>query len=96
MEQERPTRLEVHQEPLPLVVEVWLPSTGEEDRTEKLPGYQARGDAEIWLLRPQERTLIAAVREPDGSYTEQVYHGGVIRPRALPDATIDLDELFDL
>jgi hypothetical protein len=40
--------------------------------------------------------LIASVREPDGSYTEHVFHGGLIRPRALPNVAIDLDELFDL
>jgi Uma2 family endonuclease len=96
MKHEQPTRLEVHQEPLPLVVEVWSPSTGEEDRTEKVPGYQRRGDAEIWLLRTQERTLLAYVREPDSSYSQHVYHGGIIRPRALPDVAIDLDELFRL
>jgi Uma2 family endonuclease len=96
LDHEQPTSLEVYRDPLPLVVEIWSPSTGEEDRTEKLPGYQRRGDAEIWLLRPQERTLIASVRGPDGSYAEQVYHGGVVRPHALPGVAIDLNELFDL
>jgi Uma2 family endonuclease len=96
MKQEQPTHLEVHRDPLPLIVEVWSPSTGKEDLTEKLPGYQGRGDAEIWLIRHQERALIASVREPDGSYSEHVYHGGVIHPRALPNVAIDLDELFRL
>jgi Uma2 family endonuclease len=93
---EEPARLEVYSDPLPLVVEVWSPSTGKEDLTDKLPGYQARGDAEIWLLRPHERTLIASVRQPDGSYTEHVHRGGIIRPAALPAVSIDLDELFRL
>jgi Uma2 family endonuclease len=96
MKREQPDRLEVHIEPMPLVVEVWSPSTGKEDLTEKLPGYQARGDAEIWLLHPGERTLRAWVRQPDGTYTEHVYHGGLVRPAALPGVTIDLDELFRL
>jgi Uma2 family endonuclease len=96
MEREQPTQLEVHREPLPLVVEVWSPSTGTEDLTEKLPGYQQRGDAEIWLLRAQERTLRAYVRQPDGTYIEHVYHGGLVRPAALPNVAIDLDELFAL
>ncbi len=96
MEREQPTRLEVNADPLPLVIEVWSPSTGEEDRTEKLPGYQQRGDAEIWLLRPQEGTLITSVRRPDGGYSEQVYHGGIVEPAALPGVRIDLDELFRL
>lgn len=93
---EHPTRLEVYAEPLPLVVEVWSPSTEEEDLTEKLPGYQERGDAEIWLIHPRERRLTASVRQPDGSYVGRVYQGGVIRPAALPDVSIDLDEIFAL
>jgi Uma2 family endonuclease len=93
---EHPTRLERYADPLPLVVEVWSPSTGKEDLTDKLPGYQARGDAEIWLLHPRERHLIASIRRPDGTYTEHVYRGGFIQPAALPNVSIDLDELFDL
>jgi Uma2 family endonuclease len=95
-EREEPDRLEVHNEPMPLVVEVWSPSTGKEDLTEKLPGYQERGDAEIWLLHPGERTLRAWVRQADGSYVEHGYRGGVVRPSTLPGVSIDLDELFRL
>jgi Uma2 family endonuclease len=96
MEQHHPDRLEVHQDPLPLVVEVWSPSTGKEDLTDKLPGYQERGDAEIWLIHPRERTLRAFVRQADGSYTEAIYRGGTISTAALPNVSIDLDELFSL
>ncbi len=39
--------LEVYGDPLPLVVEVWSPSTGAYDVNEKLAEYQARGDREI-------------------------------------------------
>ncbi|MGH2585025.1 MAG: Uma2 family endonuclease [Dehalococcoidia bacterium] len=93
---EQPTRLEVYNEPLPLVVEVWSPSTGKEDFTEKLPGYQRRGDAEIWLIHPRDHTLRAWVCNPDGTYTEHLHRGGTIRPAALPNVSIDLDELFRL
>jgi Uma2 family endonuclease len=96
MERERPTRLEWYTDPLPLVVEVWSPSTGKEDLTDKLPGYQQRGDAEIWLIHPRERTLRAFVRQTDGSYTEHIYRGGAVRPTVLPIVSIDLDELFRL
>src|SRR5688572_11963618 len=65
MDSEHPDRLEVYEDPLPLVVEVWSPSTGKEDLTDKLPGYQERGDAEIWLIHPRERTLRAFVRQAD-------------------------------
>jgi Uma2 family endonuclease len=96
MKREKPAELEVYRDSLPLIVEVWSPSTGQEDLTEKLPSYQGRGDKEIWLIRHQEHTLIASVHEPDGTYSEHIYRGGVIRPRALPEVAIDLDELFRL
>lgn len=91
----QPTVLENYTEPLPLVVEVWSRSTGDYDQGQKLEEYKRRGDAEIWLLHPYERTLTAWRRQPDGSYTETVYHGGAVQPIALPNVTIDLDELFD-
>lgn len=80
---------------LPLVVEVWSASIGGFDLATKLPVYQARGDKEIWYLHVYERTLTAWRRQPDGNYTETVFHGGRVQPVALPNVTIDLDELFD-
>jgi len=91
-----PGALELYSEPLPLVVEVWSPSTGAYDVDAKFPEYQQRGDHEIWRLHPFERTLRAWRRQSDGSYIETVYHGGMIEPVALPGVTIDLDELFSL
>jgi len=81
-------------EPLPLVVEVWSPSTGRVDFTDKLPEYRRRGDAEIWLIHPYDKTLTAWVRQPDGTYAETVYRGGITRTAALPNVVIYLDELF--
>ncbi|GIW03709.1 MAG: hypothetical protein KatS3mg059_0329 [Thermomicrobiales bacterium] len=43
---------------------------------------------------PYERTLTAWRRQPDGTYTTQTYHGGIIRPAELPGVTVDLDALF--
>jgi Uma2 family endonuclease len=86
--------LEVYDEPLPLVVEIWSRSTGGYDVEEKLADYQARGDAEIWRLHPFERTLMRWVRQADGSYEESLLRGGVIRLAALPGVAIDLDALF--
>jgi Uma2 family endonuclease len=87
-------RLEVFTGPLPLVVEVWSPSTGDYDVDTKLPEYQARGDLEIWLLHPYERTLTSWRRQPDGSYAESHHAGGPVQPSALPGVTVDLDTLF--
>lgn len=88
--------LEAYAVPLPLVVEVWSRSTGDYDVDEKLDEYRRRGDLEIWRLHPFERTLTAWRRQPDGAYEETLYHGGVVRPIALPDVAIDLDALFAL
>ena len=82
-------------EPLPLVVEVWSPSTGAYDIGTKLQGYRERGDEEIWFIHPYERTLTAWRRQPDGTYTEDLYRGGVVPVASLPDIVIDFDALLD-
>ena len=87
-------RLEVFATPLPLVIEVWSPSTGDYDLETKVPEYQARGDLEIWRVHPFEHTVIAWVRQPNGTYLESLHSGGIIRPAALPAVSIDLDKLF--
>ena len=92
---ERPSRLEWYEEPLPLVVEVWSPSTGDYDVEKKLREYQRRGDREIWRIHPYEKTLTAWRRQPDGSYTQTLYRGGPIQPVALPNVTIEIERLFD-
>lgn len=91
---QNPDALEVYDAPLPLVVEVWSPSTGGYDVNAKLPEYQRRGDLEIWRLQPYEHTLTAWRRNLDGSYVETVHAGGVVYPIALPGVSINLDELF--
>jgi Uma2 family endonuclease len=91
----RPRALEVYDAPLPLVVEVWSPSTGEYDVESKLPEYRRRGDLEIWRIHPFDHTLTAWRRQPDGTYTEEVYRAGKVRPVALSGVTIDLDMLFE-
>lgn len=87
-------RLEVFDEPLPLVVEVWSPSTGRYDLDSKLPVYRQRGDLEIWRIHPFERTLTAWQRQPDGSYAQTEHTGGLVEPIALPGVRIDLDQPF--
>ena len=44
---EHPGSLDAYADPLPLVVEIWSPSTRGYDINEKLPDYQQRGDLEI-------------------------------------------------
>lgn len=86
--------LEVYDAPLPLVVEVWSPSTGDYDIDAKLPEYRRRGDLEIWRLHPFERTLTAWRRQPDGSYAEATYRGRTVDLMFLQGVSIDLDALF--
>ena len=85
--------LDAYSDPLPLVLEIWSPSTGDYDVDDKLPAYQRRGDDEIWRLHPYERTLHASVRRASGGYDETLYTGGTVRPAALPGVVIDLDTL---
>ena len=91
---DQPVGLEVFDEPLLLVVEVWSPSTGDYDVDEKLPAYMQRGDLEIWRLHPVELTLTAWRRQPDGDYAESVHRGGTLALSTLPDVSVDLDALF--
>jgi Uma2 family endonuclease len=85
----------IYSEPLPLVVEVWSPSTGHYDVVTKLQGYRQRGDLEIWYIHPEERTLTAWRRQSDSGYAEQTYRGGIVQVAALPGVSIDLDALLD-
>ena len=87
--------LEAYSVPLPLVVEVWSPSTGAYDVQTKLQEYQRRGDLEVWLIHPYERSLTAWRRQPDGSYTETLFTAGIVHPEALPSVAVDFDKLFD-
>ncbi len=91
----RPGVLEEHTEPLPLVVEVWSTSTGRYDVRRKLATYRERGDLEIWLVHPYDRTITIWRRQPDGTYAETTVHGGRVQPSSLPNVTIDFDALFE-
>ena len=86
--------LAIFSDPLPLVVEVRSPSTGDYDVDAKVPVYQQRGDLEIWRIHPYERTLTTWIRQADGSYLETTYREGIIHLVALAGVMIDLDELF--
>lgn len=87
--------LEAYSAPLPLVVEIWSPSTGDYDVDTKIPEYQARGDLEIWRLHPYDRSLAAWRRQLDGAYREEHFNGGIVQPIALPHVRVDLDALFE-
>jgi Uma2 family endonuclease len=89
-----PGSLDAYSEPLPLVIEIWSPSTGRYDIDEKIPGYQARGDLEIWRVHPYEGTVTVWRKISDGSYVESVHRGGELRPQSLPGVVIDLGLLF--
>lgn len=87
-------QFEVYDQPLPLVAEVWSPSTDGYDVDAKLSDYQIRGDREIWRVDPYGHTVSTWRRQPDGTYQEAVIRGGIVRPVALPGVSIDLDKLF--
>jgi len=91
-----PNRLDLYIAPVPFIAEVWSPSTGDCDVEDKLPLYQERGDLEIWRVHPLALDVIAWRRQPDGSYTTERFAGGRVALHALPNVTIDLDQLFGL
>ena len=82
------------EEPLPFVAEVRSTSTGDSDVKAKLPIYQQRGDAEIWLLHPYDQLVTAWRRQADGTYVSSVHDAGMVELSALPDVVIDVAELF--
>ena len=87
--------MEAYTQPLPLVAEVWSPSTGDYDVTEKLAGYRTRGDREVWLIHPQRRTLTSWVRTDSADYPEAVYPGtATVTPVAFAGVAIVLDSLL--
>lgn len=90
-----PRSLDAYPEPLPLVIEIWSPSTGDYDVNEKLAEYQRRGDLEIWRVHPYERTLTVWRRQPNGVYDETSYRDGIVHPASLPGVAIDLAALFE-
>jgi Uma2 family endonuclease len=87
--------LDAYPESLPLVIEIWAPSTGRYDIRDKLPDYQARGDREIWYVHPYERTLTAWRRQPNRTYKETIYRSGVVRSESLPSVAFDLEALIE-
>lgn len=90
----RSDQLEIYEEPLPFVAEVWSPSTGGYDVDAKIAEYKLRGDREIWRVHPYERTVTSRRRQDAGTYVEALHHSGSIRLHALATVAIDLDELF--
>jgi len=90
----QPGLLEAYEAPLPLVVEIWSPSTAAYDVGRKIAHYQERGDEEIWFVHPYERTITAWRRRADGTYQQAVHRRGAVRPASLPGVAIDLADLF--
>lgn len=80
--------------PVPLVVEVWSPSTGPYDFARKLDAYRERGDQEIWYIHPYERTQTVWRRRDDMGYDESRFEGGTVLVSSLPGVVIDLDDLL--
>jgi len=92
---EHPGALDAYPDALPLVAEIWSPSTGGYYVSDKLRDYQRRGDLKIWHVHPYERTVTAWRRQSDGAYVETTYRDGVVHPASLPAVAIDLKALFE-
>jgi len=85
--------LEVIDEPIPLVVEVWSRSTGDYDVLTKIPEYHRRGDSEVWLVHPYEKTVRIWTRASEGCYAEELRTDGTIAASAIP-AKVTLSAIF--
>jgi Uma2 family endonuclease len=92
---DRPDLLAIFDRPLPFVAEGWSPPEHGYDVDAKIPVYKERGDLEIWRIHPYERTVTSWQRQPDGSYREVGYRGGIVSIVAPLGVTIDLDALFE-
>jgi Uma2 family endonuclease len=90
----QPGKFVMIDKPLPFVAEVWSVSTGTYDVKAKLPIYQQRGDAEIWLIHPYDRVITAWRRQPDGTYGSSVHDAGMVELIAIPGVVVDIAELF--
>jgi Uma2 family endonuclease len=91
---ENQRRFEAYSSPLPLVVEIWSPSTGTYDVGHKTPGYMARGDFEIWRIHPFEREIRIWKRQSSGDYSSSTANSGTISLHAMWDVAIDVESLF--
>lgn len=80
--------------PLSLLVEIWPPPTDAWCVDEKIPLYKARGDKEIWRMRPYERTLTIGRRQPGETCSESFHKNGAFHPAFHPNVAIDLGRLF--
>jgi Uma2 family endonuclease len=89
-----PNDLGAYADPLPLVVEVWSPTTGRYDIEAKLPAYRQRGDLEIWFIYHDEGAVTVWRKQPDGTYADTRYTAGIVPVASLPGVTIDLDALL--
>jgi Uma2 family endonuclease len=88
------TSVEAYREPASLVVEVRSPSTGDYDATDKLTGYQERGDLEIWLVDPSAQRVTAYVFGGASGYEQRVHPRGRVKLSAIPGVEVDLDRVF--
>lgn len=86
--------LAIFSRPLPFLVEIWAPSTGDYDVDTKIPEYQKRDDLEIWRVHPYQKTITVWCRQPNGVYVESRHDRGGISLHALPDVSLALDDLF--
>ena len=76
-----------------LVVEVLSPSTASRDRIHKLDLYAAAGVREYWIVDPRQRRITFLVHDGEG-FAERAPEGASYRTPAVPEITLDIDELW--
>ncbi len=77
-----------------LLVEVLSPANRKGNLGEILEDYQDLQALEVWLVRPDERTVQRMLLEKGKLLDGGMYSSGAIAPRFSPDSAVDLDELW--
>jgi len=77
-----------------LLVEVLSPANRKGNLGELIEDYQDLQAPEVWLVRPDERTVQRMLLEKGKLVDGGMYSSGAIAPRFSPDSTVDLDDLW--
>ena len=78
-----------------LVVEVLSPSTAAKDLGTKRDLYEEYGVKEMWIIHPQDATVVVHILE-NGKYRIMPIYakGQIIKSPTFPDLKVDLNEVF--
>ena len=79
-----------------MIVEVFSPSTGKRDLTEKFALYEEAGVKEYWIAYPDSKSIHVFLLQENGKYDDGTLYEfeGKVPVRVFDDYLIDLDDIF--